>query len=337
MENTTEVKVLSKEYIEYSRGFAKTRYHIQLGEKIYWVLDWNDLDYPIVYDNNIHSEVSKINWTFFKTYAQHKELGYLHHMVMKLNNVQKTQDTDTVDHIDEFKLDNRFDNLRYVSQSIQNSNRGSRGDKTPPLDELKAIGVEEYPRFVRWEKTEKKFVIEKHPILNKEVAEGKRKKALVSGTKSEKKTIVEKYQDIMARLKDLDDMHYGQAETDFINKKNKLRNEYIAICKAIKGIVHVAPETVKQPDTVQLKRSTAPNRKTESKLPEDCGISIEMMPKYTHYAPAKGNRGDKFSIEVDGYRWSTCGSQKVKTKEKFEELMKHIDALSDDIKTKMGV
>ena len=32
---------------------------------------------------------------------------------------------------------------------------GSRSDKLEPLSELKAIGIEEYPRHVRWDKSEK--------------------------------------------------------------------------------------------------------------------------------------------------------------------------------------
>ena len=227
------IEVLTEDQLTYSKGITdKNRYKIKMNEKIYWVLDWENLEYPIVYDDNIHNEISKENWYLCPIYAKNNNY-YLHHRVMTLNNVFPTNNQ-SIDHINEYKLDNRFENLRVVTQSEQNVNRSTRSDKIEPLNELKAIGVQEYPRHVRWDKSESKFVIDNHPFLKKEVAEGKRKKAILSGTKSAKRTITEKYQDILAKLKELDEAYYDDIHAEFKEKKNKLREEYIAIVKHFK-------------------------------------------------------------------------------------------------------
>ena len=66
------------------------------------------------------------------------------------------------------------------THSEQNSNRLQRSDKLLPCDELINIGVEQLPKHVRWDKTEQKFVIEKHPVLLEEVKNGLRNGTFIS-------------------------------------------------------------------------------------------------------------------------------------------------------------
>lgn len=70
------------------------------------------------------------------------------------------------------------------------------------------LQFKELPKFVRWDKTELKFIIEKHPQLIKEVDHGVRKKPVMSGSKSKTLSIVQKYKDILARLQLLDQANH---------------------------------------------------------------------------------------------------------------------------------
>lgn len=80
----------------------------------------------------------------------------------------------------------------------------------------------------------------------------------------------------------------------------------------------------------------AAGKKKESKLPPDCGITLDMIPKYCYYSPATDKRGDKFVIDrcpglmkqdAKQRQWSTSGSTNVSTKVKYEQLMEKYNSL----------
>ena len=87
---------------------------------------------------------------------------------------------------------------------------------------------------------------------------------------------------------------------------------------------YVEPEKTHQEPIEPVKR-TAPGRKNESRLPPDCGVKIEDLPKYCYYTAASETRGDKFTISVhpklDKKYWSTTSSKSKTTLEKFTMLM----------------
>jgi hypothetical protein len=180
-----------------------------------------------------------------------------------------------------------------MSKHYQNNNMSM--EKKPPPQELIDAGIPTLPRYVLWNESESKFVIDSHPALKEEVKQGLRKKPVISGSKSQKLTIIQKFQDILARLQELD----------------KQNTDDISILVAN---IELEP-----------KRRTAPGRKAESKLPDDCGINISDMPKHCYYKPASKERGDMFVI--DGHpkltkrAWTTTSSKKKTTLEKFQDMM----------------
>lgn len=341
----TNYIVIEKDNVRRIRGYddIKVKYTIKdtNNDTILYAFYWCCLgDKYVVYDSLYDNDIKNYTWsTSTSGYVYSHDVGYMHSFVMRLSHVEITNPGLSIDHINEYKLDNRVANLRVATQSEQNANRGTRSDKIKPCDELVAAGVYELPRYVRWDKSESKFIIEKHPYLMQEVKEEKRKKATMSGTKSRTLTVVQKYQDILARLKELDDKLQSD---DFKIMKERLKREYEGICQAIqqyetghesvqesREIVEQQPNADENLTTIIIgERRTQDNRKTISKLPPDCGIKPEDIPKYCYYQPASDKRGDKFVIDKhpallkSGKRqWSTSGKTSESTQAKYRQLM----------------
>lgn len=95
----------------------------------------------------------------------------LHRIIVHLSNNETTENNQTVDHINRQTLDNRAENLRWLSQSNQNRNTEKRKRKTgarPLPDDIEGP----LPKYITWNvsienKLERKFFrIEKHPAQN---------------------------------------------------------------------------------------------------------------------------------------------------------------------------
>ena len=300
----------------------KYKYYVTLNGKNYISLFWDGLENPIVYDEDDDEEVGKHNWYVMQVGYASSRGKYMHKLVHKCDNDM------TVDHINEVKLDNRKCNLRTASQSEQNSNRAIRSDKLPPPQELIDAGITELPKHIRWDKSEEKFIIEKHPTLLNEVSQGIRKKPFMSGTKSKKLTILQKYSDIKARLEELNGQNPSNDERiEFQALKDVLNSEYELIKEAIylyNDLPYTKPVHEDEPN-IDIERNTLPNRKTKSNLPDGCGVTLDMLPKYCYYRPLSDKRGDFFVIDrhprLEKKTWSTTSSSKFTTKQKFEMMM----------------
>jgi len=125
-----------------------------------------------------------------RTWYFHNQLGYigntknifLHQLIMDYSGHGKGQNS--IDHINQNKLDNRRENLRITTQSVQNENRGKRArmsnaiKKIPDevLDYIEEIeGHRDLQKFVEYntevknEKIIKEYfqISKKHPLLKK--------------------------------------------------------------------------------------------------------------------------------------------------------------------------
>jgi len=328
-------KVVSKTELKKVRGHNDIKYKYLIetdnGEKLY-ALYWNLLDkHVIVYDSKYDEEISSYDWSIHSTgYIINKTFGYMHSLIALLSKIMTNQTNSelSIDHINEYKLDNRTKNLRLATQSEQNANRCTRSDKIQPCEDLKNAGVTELPKYVRWDNSEKKFIIEGHPELQKEVRQGIRKKATMSGTKSTKLTVLQKYQDILARL---DDLNKDYKETDDFRKiKMQNKTEYEEICRCVFEYDGISYDNEKEKidNEIKTQRATVTGKKKESTLPEDCGVKHEDIPKYCYYKPKSEKRGDKFIIDkhpglinTGKRQWSTTEKISLSTLEKFQQLL----------------
>lgn len=335
-----EFKVISKTEIKKvrSKDEMKYKYLLEKNNVKYYALFWTSLENPIVYDYEYDDIISKSNWYIMKNGYANNHTDYMHKVIVTLAKIQNYENDDlSVDHINYYKLDNRTKNLRMATQSQQNSNRASRCDKNDPCEELQKLGVNELPKHIRWDKTEKKFIIEKHPYLIKEVQLGLRKKACMSGSKSTKITIIQKYQDILARLEELNKLNSNSVDIEFNKIKSENTQEYEEISTCIRKYEGINIESDTESDNENIKiepvKNTLPGRKTISKLPDNCGVDPEDIPKYCWYKPETDKRGDKFIIDrhpnLDKRYWSTTESITTTTLEKFNMMMEKYEELEN--------
>lgn len=140
--------------------------------------------------------------TIEKTNDNKRFQYYLHQLICKTE-LGEQSSTKSVDHINRNKLDNRIENLRWATQSEQNSNTDKRVRKYNAKPLPPGITQEDLPKFVvyyhEWldkEKTRSReyFKIEKHP---------KQEKIWIS-SKSNKISIHEKLQNTIDKLKEIE-------------------------------------------------------------------------------------------------------------------------------------
>lgn len=317
----------------------KRKYEVvdENNNKIY-AMFWSKLNNnPVVYDYDVDDIICANGWYMMTNgYMYNNDKITMHKMLADHYGISRPGYT--IDHINCCKLDNRRKNLRAATQSEQNSNRGSRSDKLAPPQELVDAGITELPRYVRWDGSEKKFVIETHPFLINEVRQGTRKKATMSGTKSTKCTVLQKYQDIIARLEEMNDAINTNAEFKQLKAQNFA--EYQAIRKCVLEYEGIADETQPAPTAggapvVESHRRTAAGKKTVCALPSDSGLTAADIPKYCYYQAKTESRGDKFVIdhhpdlEKTGKRtWATTAASRYTTKQKYDMLMAKLAELA---------
>lgn len=234
--NKMEFEVIHVDTCNIVEGWTKsTKYKIHSNNVVVCVVvDEEDNNIPLIYDDEYDDFIMCHKWKFYESTGYFSGGGrFLHRHIAEFAGFEGLNDKQlSVDHINWQKNDNRRRNLRMATQSEQNANRCTRRDKLSPHQSLKDIGIDALPRHVRWDNSERKFIIEKHPVLRKQKEEGERKKAVMSGTKQQHLSVVEKYNDILERLQHLDSMLEAN-DIEFAQHRDELKQEYQYIVKAV--------------------------------------------------------------------------------------------------------
>jgi hypothetical protein len=291
-----------------------------------------------------------------------KEL-YLHNYVMGKLTFNGKGQHHTIDHISRNGRDNRKVNLRELTQSHQNINQSKR-ERVTELPDGCGIDPNDIPKNIYYKKASgvhgDQFYIEiKTPeIVQILCPQNKDDEDLVAprfrwfGTKSKTLDLRVKLQHAINKLQELK-ATYPQI-SEFIGELDNTaeRNELI---KSFNEIIDLTtyPQNVKDANKVELLIQPNPipidqvqeqlaqeiTEKTirglKSHLPEGCGVTPQMIPKYCYYKPGTETRGDKFIIErhpslvAEGKRmWGTTESKKFTTKQKFDLLLEKLEELN---------
>lgn len=152
---------------------------------------------PIKYKGNI------LTWYYLNGYiASHinykKTILYLHQYIAEENieNKYNNEKNISIDHINRNKLDNRIENLRYASQTIQNLNQNKRKRQSTAKYDLPEF-IKELPKYIEYRKETKReyFVINKHhPSIDKDI----------KSTTSNKVSLKDKYTQILKIYNNID-------------------------------------------------------------------------------------------------------------------------------------
>lgn len=317
-------------------------------DQAFVVLHWPGMP-CVVYDMDMDEILSKYSWWYSKPtgymYAHHvdeegNKISVTMHAVLMRHHQGPPLATQSVDHMNYVKTHNVLANLRYVSQSEQNTNRERRSDKQAPPSELQKIGIAQLPRYIRFDFTEDKFVIERnHPGFAVLTAPFNS-----SGTKSETVSIVYKYYDVLKKLEFLNQQVNTPERRAQLDLQAKLHAEYRDISKLITG-TDVPPitydNTICDYRSLEEHLTEADKAYQPRSLPADGEINVSMLPKYFNYTKAGGNRGDFFYISRKHPHLKAIGvtdikstsSKTVSLRTKYDSLMvtyAKVDTLEGD-------
>ena len=316
----------------------KTKYFLKNSEngKEYVVLHWPGIP-CIIYDKFNDHIIDDYNWYYLKDSGyvrtrNNKQMN-MHGFIMEQLGMDKPENN-SIDHINYIKTFNVQENLRYLAQSEQNSNRDTRKDKIPPPLELINIGITTLPRYIRYDKNEKKFIIERmHPGLD-----------LIdnsfnySGTKSDKVSMIYKYYDILRKVECLNKLALTPEKLAFLEKQKGLYKEYQDITFLITGETPGMLKYFSDYDYNSLEKYLTPEELEYSRrgLPEKCNINVNDLPEYVCYVKEKGIRGDKFYVSRHHPKLkaagindvSTTASKKITTEEKYKQVNKLLETIN---------
>jgi len=203
-------------------------------------------------------------WTIMKSTGYvygtlpNKQYITLHSFIIKNKDSDNEKINDkkySIDHINRDKLDNRRENLRWATQSVQNSNTDKRKRKKSAKQLPEGLTQDMMPKYVNYNKEcynkEKQlyrefFRIEKHPKQQKGIA----------GSKSSKLTILEKLAEIKKKLYNLDN--------DIIEEKSILPKHYLI--QSFRNAPHLVYDVCINTKRYNLKMKMKPTNTQEDEI-----------------------------------------------------------------------
>jgi hypothetical protein len=273
---------------------------------------------------------------------------YLHNFVMDRLTFNGKGKTQSIDHINRIGRDNRKENLRELSQTQQNYNQSKR-ERNIELPPGCGINPNDIPTNIFYRKSDgihgDRFLIDiKLPA----------ERIRDQSTSSKNIDLKTKLEEIKLKLKKIKEEHLEIKEidqlVDNIKQRNDLRRSFNDILKLSgfpQAIIdkNLAPlegepekvETIDQ-DAKDLAKQLIDEgfKGVSSNLPENCGVTANMIPKYCYYKPASEKRGDKFIIErhpelikLGKRQWTTTESKSKTTKEKYDLMIEKINTLNN--------
>lgn len=313
---------------------------------ILFVTDYNDKDL-VLNHNWIKCSANYVGTTIYVN--GEKKILYIHNYLFNNLDFNGKGQSMTVDHINRIGTDNRRLNLRRNrNQSQQNFNQGKR-ERTESVKEIllmNNIDPEMIPKCVYYYPEDgnfgEYFGIEIKALFNSEQF---RKKT----SKSKKYSLRLKLEEAKLYLRELIQKHPELFEDRLI--RHIYHEEVLETIKDYNEIIQMSGLDIDQKCLIkitelvdylhpQLDELTSEELKFLNscsinvetckkgvgiKLPINCGITSDMIPKYVHYTAETEKRGDKFVIEkhpnLEKRSVGSSGSKAISTKKKFIEIL----------------
>lgn len=277
---------------------------------------------------NVYYNVHQIGYVYF--HKNNNTLNTLHTCIMN----HQFADGIYVDHINRIKTDNRSVNLRLATQSEQNKNQAKK-KRNVVLPENCLINVSNIPTFMWYIKASgshgDRWAVE---IKDKYLWKTTSQKSVSTLCKFE---LAKKHlRHLITDRPELFVGHCMNGELSEIGKK--LQTDYSQILKLAGHdyVPHIPQEYLEEnienlnmDEILLLQSDTYLNKhKPKCKLPVNCGITVEMIPKYCYYLQGNDTKGDGFTCDrnhpMHTKDWTTTRSKKVSIQEKFKQLTMYL-------------
>ena len=284
------------------------------------VLDWND--FRVIYCLDKQWQINDNNDVV--TYYEDQNMNsviYLHDIIMtlKLNLLNTSFDNQkNVIHINGIYNDNRRCNLVYKkNQSIKNLPHEFG------ISDSESSYLSKYISYIKPYGTHcDRFVIN---IGN----------SIWKTTSSCKVSLRYKFEEAKKYLREIRDNHpeffedYLLAES--FHKICNMKTNINKICKDLNQKIDDLSSTEKK--LLKNNKLFGVKRKKSlvSKLPKNCGISHDNLPKYCYYCPESTKRGDHFIIEGHpklDKKYQTSTSKNISINDKYQQLIQYVSALN---------
>jgi len=309
-------------------------------EDILFVIDYDKKDFVVKNKWRYNNDTKYICKTYVDIEGNSKWL-HLHSFIMN-GLVFDQGHAISIDHINQIKRDNRLENLRKLTQSDQNVNQKKR-ERTTELPDGCGINPQDIPTNIYYRKAHglhgDRFYVEIKNVVPPFTRDSSSSKLIDLKTKLEQaKLILEEYKkknpqyaNLLFDLKDIQTRNNLRKSFNEILQLSKFPQEIID-----KNLVEIEEEEIVgseekiDEDAKDLAQQLVEQgfKGVVSNLPQDCGVTPNMIPKYCYYRPASDKRGDKFIIEKHpklvskGLRqWATTESKTKTTKQKFDLMI----------------
>lgn len=346
-EDNKTIKEINHEIVEYNDKQYIVAYTPFKDEHILFVFDADDKD-KVCYNSWFFQNQDNGGY-LRKDYIDSEGIKkplYLHNLVMNKLTFEGKGQQETVDHINRVGVDNRKENLRMVtSQTAQNFNTKKRERKVK-LPEGCDITPDMIPRNVWYIHPNGKhgdgFCIEIKGVqtLNEGQFTWKSTRSTKVSLKVKLQETKLKLQEIInnnPELQDLSDLANEDRRNELIQSFNAIleKSNYpkeVIKANLVELITDAATPIVINNNEEQMAKTVTDlhaSGKKVNKLPQDCGVTPDMIPKYCYYTPANDKSGDRFVIDRhpglgDKRQWNTSSSKKVNTITKFESLIEKL-------------
>jgi hypothetical protein len=334
-------KTINHKCVEYNNKKYIVVYTVYKGSDKLFIVDFDKKEQIIHRQWHFESN-GYIGHTYYedKEKKRRRDLG-LHNLVMNRLSFNGKGQHHTVDHINRIGRDNRCENLRILTQTHQNINQAKR-ERTIELPEGCDIDPQTIPKNIYYRKASgahgERFSID--------IKLGDGNRIRVETTKSKSIDLKTKLKFAILKLEEIKKTYPELQEikdVDDIDKRNELTKSFNEILKISGYPARIINENLVDCEKLDETEFNEDEKKTakklldvgtrglKCKLPQNCGITHKMIPKYCYYVPESETRGDKFVIdrhpklvENGDRQWSTTARKTISTKDKYTALIEKL-------------